>query len=133
MRARASLALRAGYGNAAMSETASSVIVGTAGLTLAFLVSLVLAIQRPPLAREYALHLRSIAALSVAAQFLHFMEELANQFYVRFPELLGLTAWPATFFVVLNLSSVVVGILGIVLIRRLASATRTQTTSRAAT
>jgi hypothetical protein len=38
------------------------------------------------------------------AQAIHFKEELAHQFHVRFPELLGLAPWPATFFAAFNLS-----------------------------
>lgn len=88
-------------------------------LTLAVLVSLVLAIQRPPLAPEHALRLRPIAVASVVAQFLHFVEELANQFYLRFPELLGLATWPATFFVAFKVSWLVTWSVAIVAITKL--------------
>jgi hypothetical protein len=55
-----------------MSEAASSIIVGTAGLTLAFLVSLVLAVRGPALVHEHASRLRPIAVASVLARSLHF-------------------------------------------------------------
>jgi hypothetical protein len=101
-----------------MSETVSSIILGTAGLTLAFLAALVVAMRSPVPAREHASRLRPIAIASVVAQSLHFMEELTDQFYVRFPEIFGLGAWPATFFVVFNLSWLVIWSVAIVTITR---------------
>jgi hypothetical protein len=99
-----------------MSDTTSGIIVGTAGLALAFLLSLVFALRGPVLSREHALRVRPIAAASTVAQSLHFAEELSNRFYVRFPEVLGLAPWPFTFFVVFNLTWVALWCVAIVAI-----------------
>jgi hypothetical protein len=45
-----------------------------------------------------------IFLFGLAAQCLHFMEEAVTGFPERFPQLLGLPAWPADFFVVFNLT-----------------------------
>ena len=47
---------------------------------------------------------RTIAALVLALQALHFCEEYLHEFYWRFPELLGLSAWSEAFFVTFNLT-----------------------------
>ena len=44
------------------------------------------------------------AAVTVAAQSIHFTEELATGFHVRFPELFGLGPMPLSFFVAFNVA-----------------------------
>ena len=91
-----------------MNEVVLSIVLGTVGLTLAFVVSVAFALRTPAPNREHALRVRLIAVASIIAQTLHFTEEFLRRFYVRFPEVLGLAPWPATFFVVFNLVWLVV-------------------------
>lgn len=88
-----------------MSEELRSILVGTAGLSVAALVALLLTLACEDITRT-STALRSVSRLTVLVillQGLHFGEELVTGFYTRFPELLGLTAWPLGFFVSFNL------------------------------
>lgn len=88
-----------------MHEALYSVLVGTAGLSLAALMALLLTVTRSvgdpdPLARRSLVRL---IALAILLQSLHFTEELLTGFHMRFPEMLGLRPWSITFFVGFNL------------------------------
>jgi len=101
-----------------MGSEVGSILLGTSGLTFAALVALALTCARPNLATEYVPRIRRIAALAVLLQLAHFGEEYLFQFYVRFPELLGLVPWSAGFFVAFNLAWFVVWCLAIASIAR---------------
>jgi hypothetical protein len=81
---------------------AQSILVGTLGLSAAGVVALALSLSRAGLGDEHFHGTRRIAAWTLCAQSLHFAEEYLQRFFVRFPELLGLTAWPETFFLTFN-------------------------------
>jgi hypothetical protein len=87
-----------------MDGNLRSLLTGTAGLSAAALVALVLTVTRKPVAdlgqREKATRLFLIG---LSAQCLHFMEEFVTGFQDRFPALLGLPAWSRNFFVAFNL------------------------------
>jgi hypothetical protein len=83
----------------AMSEL-RSVVVGAVGLEIAAVVALVLTVARRgdrPDARAARLLL-----VGTALQAVHFAEELATGFQVRFPALRGLPPWSDEFFVAFN-------------------------------
>lgn len=89
-----------------MGDRIESILIGTAGLSLAAFVSLYLVMVRTgaaaePEARERFVRLVLIA---IAIESVHFGEELATGFHQRFPELLGLSPWPLSFFVVFNVA-----------------------------
>lgn len=103
-----------------MSEYLQSVVVGTAGLSVAAIVALLLTLFRKPpssnsLARASTLR---IFLLGLAAQCLHFAEEFLTRFESRFPELLGLPAWSENFFVAFNLAWLAVWILSAIGLQR---------------
>ncbi len=86
-----------------MASAASSVLLGTSGLTLAAVAALTLAYSRPPVAGEHVAKVRRIATIAIVAQAGHFGEEYLQQFYVRFPVQLGLAPWSEAFFVSFNI------------------------------
>jgi hypothetical protein len=79
-----------------------SILFGTLGLSAAAVVALALALARKGIADEHLHSTRRISALTLCAQSVHFAEEYLQQFYLRFPALLDLAAWPETFFVTFN-------------------------------
>jgi hypothetical protein len=88
-----------------MSEELRSILLGTAGLSVAGIAALCLTLARErsgandPELRAAA----RLAAVAVIVQSAHFIEEVSTGFHHRFPELLGLAPWPLSFFVVFNL------------------------------
>lgn len=89
-----------------MSDTLRSILTGTAGLDIAAIVALVLTVQRTP--RAIPPRFLLLGWVTLGLQGLHFVEELLTGFDVRFPLLLGLTPWPASFFVSFNLAWLVI-------------------------
>lgn len=88
-----------------MREELRSILLGTAGLWIAAVTALFLTLAREGVGASGE-RLRAavrLAAVAVILQGGHFAEELATGFHQRFPELLGLTPWPAGFFVSFNL------------------------------
>lgn len=87
-----------------MSDELRSILLGTSGLSVLVLVSMIVAAARPP--RDGAssgIHrVRRLAAIAIAAQSMHVLEEGLTGFHVRFPELLGLAPWSASFFIGFN-------------------------------
>jgi hypothetical protein len=88
-----------------MNENLRSMLMGTAGLSVAAIAAVLLTMMRrlvdgDPVVRERTVRLFLIG---LAAQSLYFMEEDVTGFAYRFPALLGLTPWPQNFFVVFNL------------------------------
>lgn len=96
-----------------MPGAASSVLLGTSGLTLAGITALTLAYSRPGVAGEHVARVRRIAGVAVAFQAGHFGEEYLQQFYLRFPALLGLAPWSEGFFVTFNVVWLVAWVLAI--------------------
>jgi hypothetical protein len=80
-----------------------SVFVGTLGLTLAALVALVFTIARGRVSVAFVPRIRLVSTAAILVQLAHFIEEAQHQFYVRFPELLGLAPWSRQFFLTFNL------------------------------
>jgi hypothetical protein len=79
-----------------------SILLGTLGLSAAGVAALTLSLAREGIAVEHFRGTRRISVLTLCAQSLHFGEEYFQQFYLRFPELLGLMAWPEPLFLTFN-------------------------------
>lgn len=79
-------------------------LAATLGLWIAALAALLLSLSRPNIRSGRVRDIRAIAALVLALQALHFSEEYLHGFQRRFPELLGLAAWPEAFFVTFNVT-----------------------------
>ena len=101
-----------------MREPVLSILLGTSGLTVAFLVSLMLAVRRPPLASAQVPDVQRAATFAVAGQAVHFVEELWYGFHVRFPETLGLSPWPRGFFVTFNVTWLLIWMVAIATLAR---------------
>jgi len=103
-----------------MNENLRSVLTGTAGLSAAAVVALLLTIVRRPADSDLAGRERTarLFLIGLAAQCLHFMEEFITRFHDRFPALLGLPAWPENFFVAFNLLWLTVWILSAIGLQR---------------
>lgn len=88
-----------------MSEELRSILLGTAGLSVAGVIALFLTLSRGSIeASEAALRAAvRLSAIAVLFQAAHFAEELATGFHLRFPVLLGLSPWSLRFFVTFNL------------------------------
>lgn len=77
---------------------------GTLGLWLLLAISVGICRERPlrALDRQGRRRIRVVGATAVAAQAIHFLEELSTGFYRAFPPLLGLQAWDRRTFVIFN-------------------------------
>ena len=85
-----------------MTTQSFSMLAGTLGLWLAALFALLLSFSRPVIRSDRLREVRTMAGVALALQALHFAEEYLHGFHRRFPELLGLAAWPELFFVTFN-------------------------------
>jgi len=88
-----------------LSDEVRSVLLGTAGLSIAGVAAIFLTLSRGGVAADRP-QLRAtirLAIVTVLLQSAHFAEEYTTSFYHRFPELLGLTPWSLRFFVSFNL------------------------------
>jgi hypothetical protein len=92
----------------------ASVFLGTLGLTLAALAALVLTLVRGQASIESIPRIRLVATAAILFQLGHFIEEALYDFYVRFPELLGLAPWSREFFLAFNFSWLAAWILAVV-------------------
>ena len=93
-----------------MAEEVLSVLVGTAGLSVAALIAAGLTLARGSTVVGSA-QLRTavvIAVVTLLCQSAHFAEELLTGFPERFPALLGLVPWSTMFFVSFNMFWIVV-------------------------
>ena len=102
-----------------MNEALYSILVGTAGLSVAAVMALLLTLTRKagdsdPILQRRLMHL---TALTIVLQGLHFAEEWVTGFYKHFPELLGLRSWSVVFFVSFNLFWLVVWVLSAIGLR----------------
>ncbi len=88
-------------------------------LGLAALAALQLALRRPSSneLRKNRLSASHMLALATAIQAVHFAEEWATDFHIRFPSLFGLEPMPLSFFVAFNLIWIVVWIASVPLLR----------------
>ena len=88
-----------------MPDALQSIFLGLIPLQIILVVALGFTISRRPRpdvsARDRVI---AIFLIGIAAQSMHFMEEFATEFYVRWPELLGLSPWSAQFFVIFNVT-----------------------------
>lgn len=100
-----------------MSSQAASILLGTAGLTVAALVALSLSTSRGMPAAVVA-PVQRLTLLGVVIHGGHFAEEYVTGFYRRFPELLGLVSWPASFFVGFNVAWMTIWLCCIPALRR---------------
>ena len=88
-----------------MNDELRSILIGTAGLSIAGALALFLTLAR----RVHSWRSTTIrptvrlAVVAVVLQAIHFMEEFTTGFHERFPELLGLAPWSVQFFVSFNL------------------------------
>jgi hypothetical protein len=89
-----------------------SEIIGTGGLWVGLAAAILIVIAQRPSASQLAPVVKPALAV-LALQCLHFIEEFTTEFYVRFPERLGLAPWSAEFFVVFNVTWIVLWLLGI--------------------
>ena len=94
-----------------MNNVLESILIGTVGLSIAAAISLYLAIRadRSSLDAQAG----NLALLGIACHCIHFLEEYWTGFYVGFPTLLGLSVWPASFFVVFNVVLIAIWILSV--------------------
>jgi Protein of unknown function with HXXEE motif len=99
-----------------MSDSLRSILTGTAGLDVAAVVALVLTVRRVP--RPIPPDFVRLGWVTLAIQTLHFIEELHTGFEVRFPILLGLVAWPETFFVWFNVVWLAIWAVALIAVRR---------------
>lgn len=90
-----------------------SVLTGTAGLSILVIISVVLTMARPHVSPDLVVRRRFLLILAAAilGQCIHFIEELATGFHLRFPVLLGFSPWTSVFFVSFNLGWIVVWVL----------------------
>ncbi len=88
-----------------MPEALRSILLGTAGLSLAAAAAAFLTLTRGGVnAAEPQLRVAlRLAVVAVLAQAAHFAEEAGTGFDQRFPEILGLTGWSSAFFLLFNL------------------------------
>lgn len=93
-----------------MNSTLRSELLGTAALWIAAAVALGLTLARRPVdaGRANRRQATSLVVVLLALQSLHAAEEYATGFSEQFPAVLGLAPWPAAFFLVFNVSLLVV-------------------------
>lgn len=87
-----------------MTDEARSILLGTSPVMAVFATAAILTVRRTfsdPRRRpvENAL---SVGLVALSVQTVHFLEEYLFEFNVHYPDLLGLAAWPARFFVTFN-------------------------------
>ena len=100
-----------------MNDQLQSIVVGTAGLTVALVISALLTVFRNG-GSDFATHrISRLIWIAALLHTIHFTEETLTGFYQRFPELLGLTPWPVSFFVVFNACWVILWIICIPLLK----------------
>jgi hypothetical protein len=99
-----------------LSDTARSILTGTAGLDIAAIVAMLLTVRRAPGVRPP--NFRVLGWTTLGIQSLHFVEEWLTGFGARFPLLLGLNPWPEAFFVSFNLIWLVVWVVALLTVGR---------------
>jgi Protein of unknown function with HXXEE motif len=87
-----------------VTAEASSMLLGTLGLSVAALAALLLSLSRTAIRSDCVRSIQLMAWFAVGLHLLHFSEEYLNDFYLQFPELLGLAVWPESFFITFNLA-----------------------------
>jgi hypothetical protein len=87
---------------ATITDELRSILLGTAGPTIAFVVAATLDLSRGAMVAARRATLGRVALVATVIQAAHFGEELATGFHRRFPELLGLVPWSSGFFVTFN-------------------------------
>jgi hypothetical protein len=89
-----------------VSDEVGSVVVGTLGLSALAAVAVWLALARDRIGpgSPSGLAVVPVAVSTWLVQSAHFIEEFVTGFHRRFPELMGLMPWPASFFVPFNLA-----------------------------
>ena len=97
-----------------------SILRGTAALSLALLLALLLTVLRWRFTAETALRqgVLRLFQVGIALQCVHFLEEHLTGFFRRVPEALGLPAWGADFFITFNVLWIAVWILAVEALRR---------------
>lgn len=101
-----------------MNAEISSMLTGTVVLSLVGVAALLLTLVRGGIASAAVRRVRLASTIALVMQLLHFTEEYSYRLYQQLPELLGLSPWPAAFFVAINCAWLLAWILGIVYIDR---------------
>jgi hypothetical protein len=93
-----------------MTETSYSMLIGTAGLSVAALIALSLTLLRKPTRSDPPARRRLVqyATVALGAQCVHFTEEWATGFHEQYPLLLLLRPWSLSFFVTFNVAWIVI-------------------------
>ena len=87
-----------------MTELLRSELVGTAGLSVAAIVAVLLTVLRRPVAAGTHRRQATLAmAVVLVLQIVHAAEEFLTRFYQEFPSMLRLVEWPASFFLIVNM------------------------------
>ena len=89
-----------------------SFATGTLGLLAALIVSAVLVATRPS-PETWQVGTRAILIIALLCHGAHLLEETIFGFYLTFPELLGLSAWPMSLFLFFNLSLIAIWTTGL--------------------
>lgn len=102
-----------------MNEELGSIVLGTAGLSVAAMVALLLTLSRKTLSPEpsEARRVRHVAVPGIFLHCLHLTEEWFTGFHVRFPVMLGLAPWPSAFFVSFNVFWIAIWVICLMLLR----------------
>jgi len=97
-----------------------SVLTGTAGLSVLLAAAVCLTFLRPRLALDPEKRRSAVLLVlaAIAAQGLHFAEELGAGFFQRFPAVLGLPPWSRSFFVSFNLTWIAIWLFAAAGLRR---------------
>lgn len=101
-----------------MGAGLQSVLTGTAGLAVAAIAALYLALARAPVSVDAWPAVAKPALFAIAAHVVHFLEEWYSGFAEAFPEMLGLAPWPGAFFPVFNLACIGLWLVSIALLCR---------------
>ena len=94
-----------------------SILLGTAGLSLAAVFSVLLSYGRHSVEQDALARITQLVLIATALHVVHFSEEAFTGFHTEFPALLGLAPWPIGFFASFNLLCVFTWVLCIPIIR----------------
>lgn len=102
-----------------MNAKLQGYLIGTAALSVLLLIALAITVARPRVSASDSARRRLtlLVVVTVAAQAVHFTEELMTRFYERFPVLLGLQPWSFNFFVIFNLTWLAIWLLALPALR----------------
>lgn len=86
-----------------------AILFGLSGIVVLLVAAGFLSITRGRIESDQAAaRVRGFGVAAIIWQSIHFFEEYSQGFYIRFPELLGLTPWPSSFFTSFNLAWILI-------------------------